>query len=337
MRMIFLALLALLLSLPVGIQHSSQAQDGTNSSSAAQSPTTMPFEVEGKTRPIPRARAEIAPTVLHPVVEVLVVPGDRVKKDQPLVKLDSDEPEAEVRGKKAALEEMKASLARLKGEPRKEEQEEARANLENFRVTSEHTRELLARMEPLWRKGAISEQRYHEVRCGLAKSEADERAARQRLDRLLKRPFALEVAELEARIVAAAEAVKAAEAELEHYTVTAAIDGIVASLEVSPGTVARPGTTVWGEILDLRKIDVSCELPPQQADSLTLGQRAGVVVDSRPDQRWVGQVAFIGVAADLKTGRVPVRVRIDNAEERLRCYVEVKVRFGNGGPQAQKR
>jgi multidrug resistance efflux pump len=131
--------------------------------------------------------------------------------------------------------------------------------------------------------------------------------------------------------------VKAAEAELEHYTVTAAIDGVVASLEVSLGTVARPGTTVWGEILDLRKIDVACELAPHLADSLAVGQRAEVVMEGRPDQRWAGQVVFIGLAADPKTGRIPVRVRIDNAEERLRCYVDVKVRFGNGSPATLRK
>ena len=30
--------------------------------------------------------------------------------------------------------------------------------------------------------------------------------------------------------------------------------------------VSRPGTTVWGEILDLSEIDVRCELTAEQAD-----------------------------------------------------------------------
>ena len=107
MRRVSLVVVALFLGLLSGLQ----AQQGAAPSSGAQNPMPPPFEVEGKTRPLPKARAEIAPTVLHPVVEVLVVPGDRVKKDQPLVKIDSDEPEAEVRAKKAALKELEASLA----------------------------------------------------------------------------------------------------------------------------------------------------------------------------------------------------------------------------------
>src|SRR5262249_17849585 len=156
-----------------------------------------------------------------------------------------------VRAKKAALAELRAGLARLKAEPRQEEQNEAQASLENSRVCTQEQRQLLERLEPLWRKGSIPEQRYYEVRASVLKCEADQRAAQARLQRLVKRPFEQEVAELQARVVAAEENVKAAEAELEHYTVTAAIEGVVSELDVCPGTVSRPGTSVWGEILDL--------------------------------------------------------------------------------------
>jgi multidrug resistance efflux pump len=52
----------------------------------------------------------VAPAVLHPVVEVMASPGDRVKKGQPLVKLDDDEPRADVRSRKAALESAEIAL-----------------------------------------------------------------------------------------------------------------------------------------------------------------------------------------------------------------------------------
>src|SRR6478672_10275664 len=47
-----------------------------------------PFEVRGKTQALPSFSAQIAPTVLHPVVRVLAVPGQQVEKGQPLVELD---------------------------------------------------------------------------------------------------------------------------------------------------------------------------------------------------------------------------------------------------------
>jgi multidrug efflux pump subunit AcrA (membrane-fusion protein) len=281
----------------------------------------------GKTQPAPGRVAKIQPAVLHPVVEILVNPGDRVKKEQPLVKLDDDEPQADVRAKKAVHEELKASLARLKEEPRKEEQNEARAILENAKVSREEVQLVLDRLEPLFRSGSVAEQRYHEARHQLARSQADEAAAAARLARLLKRPFEREIAELEARIKSAAENVKGAEAELEHYTVVSEIDGVVSSLHVQLGMVSRPGTTDWGEVLDLSVIEVRCDVSPELADSLRVGQAAEVRTNGRSASGLSGKVAYIGIAADQSTGRIPVRVRLDNPAGRLRCYVEVKVRF----------
>src|SRR4051812_41964593 len=62
------------------------------------------LEAEGRTQCVPGRKAIIAPVPLHPVEEVLVAPGDRVNKGQVLVKLDDDEPKADVRSKKAQLE-----------------------------------------------------------------------------------------------------------------------------------------------------------------------------------------------------------------------------------------
>ena len=95
---------------------------------------TGPLEFLGKTQPAPGHIAIIAPAVLHPVDEVKVTVGTRVKKDQDLIKIDSDEPEADVRAKKSIVVEMESSLARLTEEPRAEEQAESRAYLENARI-----------------------------------------------------------------------------------------------------------------------------------------------------------------------------------------------------------
>ena len=61
-------------------------------------------------------------------------------------------------------------------------------------------------------------------------------------------------------MLAAEAELSLAQSELKLYTVTASIDGEVAWLDVSPGTVSWPGTLIWGEIVDLRELDIRCEL-----------------------------------------------------------------------------
>jgi RND family efflux transporter MFP subunit len=233
------------------------------------------MEVQGRTQCTPGRKGVIAPVPLHPVIEVRVAPGDRVKKNQVLVRLDDDEPRADVRARKASLE--------------------------TAQITLKEARRHLAAAEKAYSTGAMPEASYHTARTGALKVEQEERVAKAALE--------------------------AAEAELEHYTITAPIDGVVAWLDVHLGTVSRPGTTVWGEILDLSEIDVRCELPPEQLDRVAVGQAAEVRANAKKVASTVGKVVFVGISADQASGLVPVIVRVPNSKATLRCGIAVQVRF----------
>jgi RND family efflux transporter MFP subunit len=230
-------------------------------------------EALGRTECAPGRKGMIAPVPLHPVVEVLVNPGDRVKKGQALVKLDDDEARAEVRVKRAALE--------------------------NTRINLNESRRNLGALEKAI--SSIPDVAQHKARVAVLEAEMLERAAEA--------------------------AWESAQAELQHYVVTAPIDGVVSWLDVSPGMVSRPGTSLWGEILDLREIDVRCELTVEQADRIFVGQPVHVRSREGSLESGTGRVVFVGLTADKSTGLLPVVVRLANSKERLRCGVPVHVRF----------
>jgi RND family efflux transporter MFP subunit len=140
--------------------------------------------------------------------------------------------------------------------------------------------------------------------------------------------------ELRGTALSNAALVRAAEAELAHahselklYTITASIDGEVSWLDISPGTVTWPGTLIWGEIVDLRELDVRCDLTPAQAEQVAVGQSAEVRLEGKADAAATGKVVFVGQVADRNSGFVPVTVRVPNAQKPLRAEVPVKVRF----------
>jgi multidrug resistance efflux pump len=284
------------------------------------------WEVKGKTQPLPGRLAQIAPVVLHPVEKVYVTAGQWVKKDAKLVEIDADEPKADVRAREAAVKEMEASYQRLLKEPRASEHAEARATLLSAKFNRLAAESHFSRLAPLYRSGAVAEQRFHESKLNRDRTRAEEQAALARLDKLLKRPLVWELNELKARINTARGLLDSAKAELEHYTLTAPISGTISWLDVYPGTVSRPGTSLWGEILDLRQIDVRCDLKSEDADRLAKGQRAKVKSAGRT---FAGKVVMIGIAADRRTGKVPVIVRVRKANNRIRCFVPVTVQFGN--------
>jgi HlyD family secretion protein len=231
-----------------------------------------PLEVTGLTQCAAGRRGIIAPVPLHPVIDVKVVPGERVRKGQLLVVLDDDEPRADVRLKEALLDSAQHAA------------KEAR----RFLAKAESVTEILP------------EQRLFDARLAVCKAQADERAAQAAVD--------------------------SAKAELEHYRVAAVLDGVVSSLDVYPGVVARPGTTVWGEIVDLRELDVRCELTPADADHIAVGQKVEIR-SAGGSEGAAGSITFIGPVADAKSGRIPVLVHFVNSHEHLRCGVPVSVRF----------
>jgi multidrug efflux pump subunit AcrA (membrane-fusion protein) len=128
------------------------------------------------------------------------------------------------------------------------------------------------------------------------------------------------------RLAAEAE-LSVAQSELKLYSVTAAIDGEIAWLDVSPGTVTWPGSMIWGEIVDLSELDIRCELPPVQTEQVAMGQSAEVWFDGMDEAAATGNVVFVGKVAERDSGLVPITVRVANTQERLRAEVAVKVRF----------
>jgi len=233
--------------------------------------------VPGRTQCAPGHKATIAPVPLHPVVEVLVKAGDRVKQDQVLVRLDDDEPQADVRAKKALVDSAKIAL--------------------------EEADRYLTKAEEMYKDGVYPEARYFAARTAALKAKHDEQAA-----------------------VATWESLKF---ELEHYEVTSQIDGVVCWLEVNPGMVSRPGTTVWGEILDLSEIDVRCEVTLEQADRISVGQDAAVKQMKKNAASLTAKVVLVGITVDPGTGLVSVVARVSNPQGVLRCGEAVQLGFAD--------
>jgi multidrug resistance efflux pump len=313
--------------------------EGRGAPQAGASPpgTSAALVADGRTEPSPGRVATLAPTVLQPVKEVLVSEGASVKKDQALIRFDDDEARAAVRGKKAKVDELEASLARARDQPRDRKLAELKANLEKAKVTTKGAREKLRKLEHLAEKGAAPEASLRAARTAYAEAQKDEKAAQAQLDALKREPVLLKIEEFRAQLAGARADLEAAKAQLEGHTLRAPLAGVVTRLTANVGMIARPGTAVWGEVMDLREIDVRCHLTPAQARRVRVGQGARVAEQGSGESALRGTVVMVGVAADRATGKVPVLVRLKNPEGRLRCFVPVRVTFEEGGTKATRR
>lgn len=306
-------LISLLLSLPI-----SAAEDDR-------------ITLDGTTYPAPGHAGTIAPTIRRAIKEVLVTEGERVKKGQSLIQLDDDEARIKLKVKQADQEAQKEVVAQMhqKLKPFEGKVDQAKADLEKARAATENAQKKVEMLQPLVKDGVVAEKRFLDAKTAFQQSQADERAAHDKLEQQCNQPIMQQIREEEAKLRSATAEWEQAKSSLEDCTIKAPISGIVSGLKAQPGMIARPGTATWGEVLDLSELDIRCRIPSKSIDQVSVGQQAEVY-DERGRHVGRGKVVAVGVAADRLSDRhdIPVLVRVKNSEETLRCYVPVKVRFG---------
>jgi Cu(I)/Ag(I) efflux system membrane fusion protein len=101
-------------------------------------------------------------------------------------------------------------------------------------------------------------------------------------------------------------------------------DGVVAHLGVREGIYITPSTEVMS-IADLDRVWVLVEVFERQAAWVKPGQRAEVVLDYLPGERWQGTVDYVYPELDPKTRTLKVRLRFDNPAEVLRPNMFARV------------
>lgn len=240
------------------------------------------------------ASVKISSSVMGRIVDLLVEEGDRVEREEILLRIDPSQYEANLNRAEAA---HRAALARL-------ELAEARlvdARLEHDRMVSLHERDL------------SSERDLELARTALAVAEA-EAAAADEMGR-----------EAEASL-------RAARDDLEKTVIASPIAGTVTSLNVEEGEIVITGTmnnpgTVLMVISNLGSMEVRAEVDETDVARVDLGQEVEISVDAFPDTTLRGTVSVIGSSSSLARGssRSPderstfdVTVRIEDALEGLR-------------------
>ncbi len=110
-------------------------------------------------------------------------------------------------------------------------------------------------------------------------------------------------------------------------------DGILTSLNVREGMFVNPSLEVVA-IGQLDSIWVIAEVFERQAGWLAPGQKVTMSVASYPGEVWHGTVEYIYPELDAMTRTSQVRIRFDNADERLKpnMYAQLRIEAGNAEP-----
>ena len=244
--------------------------------------------VTGVTKPF--RDATLSATVPGSVVKILVKPGDRVKKDDVLVQLDSRLEELEVVRRKQQAE-SKAEI------------EAATARVATLKTDLEGTRRLFDSTKSVSREDLDKKT----LEFQLAEAELHQ----------------LEVTENREQIE-----YEMAQAQLDKRSVKAPFDGVVTKINIEEGEICQPDRPLL-RLVDVASVYFIANIEARLAHGLRVGQDLAVHIenDGTPLER-TGKVEFVSPVVDAASGLQEVRVLFANPDGTVRPGLSGTVELG---------
>jgi len=212
------------------------------------------------------------------VLQVHLDEGAHVKKDAPIVTLDSSLLDLQIQEQQSVIDQAKANLDRVKRGPRTEE-------LKRGKIEWESAEAERKRIEALYKEGVVGRQQLDDANT---KAETARQSYR------------------ELQVGSRQEDIQAAQAELERQQnhlayllrqkeetiVKAPADGIIETLDLRPGDLVTPNQPV-AEILEPDQIWVRVYVPEPKLGLIRDGQEVGITVDTFPNKKFKGRIVEI--------------------------------------------
>ncbi len=175
------------------------------------------------------------------VSDVHVVVGAKVKKGDPLFKIDDRDRRADLAVRQAQLQASKARLQRLREQPRAEDIPPAEARVREAQAALTDSENLLRLATQLTDKRAIAEEEVERRRMSVEANRARHEQAEANLALLKAGAWKADVLVAGAELEQVDAVVKQMETDLDRLTVRAPVDGEVLQVNIRVGEYAPTG------------------------------------------------------------------------------------------------
>ena len=222
--------------------------------------------------------------------------GDLVEEGQVLVKMDTDELQAELEKDKAKLAESEQAAAEVKTEITKDESQLKLADVEFKRSKSLYERKVAAREE------------YDRYRTRLETAKASLEGSKAKLNTANQ------------SINSAAAEVKRTQVKIDDATLKSPVKGRVLYRLAEPAEVVPLGGKVL-TLVNLNDVYMELYLPAQEAARVKIGADARIVLDARPEYAAQAKVSYVSPEAQFTPKQVETRSKRDKLMFRIKLQV----------------
>lgn len=184
------------------------------------------------------------------------------------------------------------------------------------------------------RDAVIAELETQDLSIELAKAKSEASRAQTRYGRVKKLydDAAATITQLEtaeSAHKAASSALSSLKEKMESARITAPFAGIVSRKMALPGSVVNAGQPV-AELVDISRVKIDAGFSEIDAKYMEKGRKSQILVDAYPDQKFEGEVSYVGSVVDQLTRTFSVKIVIDNKDRLLKAGMSARVRILTG-------
>ncbi len=260
---------------------------------------------------------QVFPKITAKIETLKVDMGDRVKKDDLLALLESEELSAQVAQSEASLHNVQARWRQVEVGARPEEIAQAEDLVEKSKAKLRDAESHYERMKGLFNRGVISKRDLESAELAYRVAKADLNSAEKQLKILLEGATKEEREALLAQLRQAEAALEIAKIRLSYTRITSPISGIVSQRFFDIGHLAVPAQPLF-TIVQMDFVKVKIFFPEHLARFVSPGLIARLRVAAYPDQVFHGVVEKISPTLDPATRLFSAEIKVANPQFLLR-------------------
>ena len=269
--------------------------------------------------------------------------GDRVSKDQVIVRLEDREYRAQYEQALAAINAAQARLNELERGSRPEEVDRARADVERAEAQLRTDEANFKRIDNLVREGVVSNQNLDEARGRFETSRAALESARKTYELTQKGPRVEQIDSARAELARARAAADYAKTILDATEIHVPTSGTILERNVEQGEMVttsfvgdRGAKSFVVTLADLNDIQVELDINQNDFNRVALNQPCIATTDAYPDRKYDCRVDEIAPEANRQKATVQVKVKFLKPDEFVKPEMNARVTFLSNEPARKK-
>lgn len=279
-------------------------------------------------------RIDLASKVMGRVAWAGVEMGDKIEKDQVLVRLEDDVYQARVAQQRGFLDSAKATLAELEAGSRPQEIAAAKAKLDQSQAELTNAEVTLKRLLALEKTNAVSQQQIDDAGALVRSDRAQVEWQQQQYELMKVGPRKEQIDAQRATVRQLEGGLSMALIDLADTVIRSPVAATVLARNVEVGEFVTTGFVgdrgAKGYVVSIADLnDLRVELDVSQNDfaKVQAKQPCWIVTDAYPDKKYDGVVDLISPEANRQKATVLVRVKVLSPDGLLKPDMNATVSF----------